>query len=65
MPWRSHSATDKTLRAGNAPMFWRKFIGREVLSRCNSSRVLELKNVPVKKKERRRDMMKIMVVRTE
>jgi hypothetical protein len=24
--------------------------------------VLELKNVPVKKKERRRDMMKIMVV---
>jgi hypothetical protein len=51
VPWRSHSATDKTLRAGNAPVFWRKFIGREVLSRCNSSRVLELKKVHVKKKE--------------
>jgi hypothetical protein len=51
VPWRSHLATDKTLRAGNAPMFWRKFIGREVLSRCNSSRVVELKKVPVKKKE--------------
>jgi hypothetical protein len=32
-------------------MSWRKFIGREVLSRYNSSRVLELKKVPVKKKE--------------
>jgi len=41
VPWRSHPATDKTLRACNAPMFWRKFIGREVLSRYNSSRVLE------------------------
>jgi len=51
VPWRSHSATDKTLRAGNAPIFWRKFTGREVRSRCNSSRVLELKKVPVKKKE--------------
>ena len=51
MPWRSHSTTDKTLRADNAPMFWRKFIGRKVRSRCNSSRVLELKKVPVKKKE--------------
>jgi hypothetical protein len=30
MPWRSHSPIDKTLRAGNAPMLWRKFIGREV-----------------------------------
>jgi hypothetical protein len=57
VPWRSQLPTDKTLRAGNAPMFWRKFIGREVLSRCNSSRVLELKKVPVKKE--RRDMMKI------
>jgi hypothetical protein len=61
VPWRSHVATDKTLRAGNAPMFWRKFTGREVRSRCNSSRVLELKKVPVKKR-RRRDMKKIMVV---
>jgi hypothetical protein len=32
-------------------MFWRKFIRREVRSRYNSSRVLELKKVPVKKKE--------------
>jgi len=52
--WRSHSATDKTLRAGNAPMLWRKFIGREVLSRCNSSRVLELKKAPVKRRRRRK-----------
>jgi len=51
VPWRSHPPTDKTLRAGNAPMFWRKFTGREVRSRFNSSRVLELKKVPVKKKE--------------
>jgi len=54
VPWRSHSATDNTLRAGNAPVFWRKFIGREVLSRCNSSRVLELKKVPVERKRRRK-----------
>ena len=52
MPLRSHWPTDNTLRAGNAPMFWRKFTGREVRSRCNSSRVLELKKVPVKKKKR-------------
>jgi hypothetical protein len=51
VPWRSHPPTEKTLRAGNAPTFWRKFIGREERSRCNSSRVLELKKVPVKKKE--------------
>jgi hypothetical protein len=55
VPWRSHLATDKTLRAGNALMFWRKFNGREVRSRCNSSRVLELKKVPVKKKKKRYD----------
>jgi hypothetical protein len=54
LPRRLHSATDKTLRAGNAPVFWRKFIGREVLSRCNSSRVLELKKVPVRRRRRRR-----------
>jgi len=41
VPWRSHPATDKTLRACDAPMFSRKFIGREVLSRYISSRVLE------------------------
>jgi hypothetical protein len=48
---RSHWPTDNTLRVGNVPMFWRKFNGREVRSRCNSSRVLELKKVPVKDKE--------------
>ena len=36
LPWagrvslRSQETTDNTLRAGNAPMFWRKFNGREV-----------------------------------
>jgi hypothetical protein len=30
VPWRSHSPTDKTLRAGNGPIFCRKFIGRAV-----------------------------------
>jgi len=33
-------------------MFWRKFNGRELPSRYNSSRVLELKKVPVKKKKK-------------
>jgi len=51
VPLRLHSPIDKTLRAGNAPMFWRKFFGREERSRYNSSSVLELKKVPVKKKE--------------
>jgi hypothetical protein len=32
-------------------MFWKKFNGREILSRYNSSRVLELKKIPVKKKK--------------
>jgi len=32
-------------------MFWRKFNGREVPARSNSSRVLELKKIPVKKKK--------------
>jgi len=52
VPLRSHWPTDNTLRAGNAPMFWRKFNGRELPSRYNSSRVLELKKVPVKKKKK-------------
>jgi hypothetical protein len=33
-------------------MLWKKFIRREVRSRYNSSRVLELKKVPVKKKQK-------------
>jgi hypothetical protein len=36
-------------------MFWRKFNGRKVRSRCNSSRVLELKKVLVKEKEEKYD----------
>jgi hypothetical protein len=53
VPLRSQKLTDNTLRAGNAPMFWRKFNGREVSSRSNSSREPELKKIPVKKKEER------------
>jgi hypothetical protein len=34
-------------------MFWKRFNGREVPSRYNSSRELELKKIPVKKKEER------------
>jgi hypothetical protein len=48
---KSHWPTDNTLKVGNVSMFWRKFNGREVRSRYNSSMVLELKKVPVKEKE--------------
>jgi len=62
VPLRSHSPADKTLRAGNTPILWRKFNGRELPSRYNSSRVVELKKVPVKKKTK--DSIKMIVIQS-
>jgi hypothetical protein len=63
VPLRSHLLADKILNAGNGPLLWRKFIGRAVPSRYNSSRVLELKKGTVKK-ETIKYLMKLVVVQS-